>query len=71
MERLDKILANLGYGTRKEVKALIKKGQVDVDGEVVKDNGMQIDPEKNKIFVLGKELVYKKYIYLMMNKPKV
>ncbi len=46
MERLDKILANLGYGTRKEVKALIKKGQVDVDGEVVKDNGMQIDPEK-------------------------
>ncbi len=70
MERLDKILANLGYGTRKEVKALIKKGQVDVDGEVVKDNGMQIDPEKNKIFVLGKELVYKKYIYLMMNKPQ-
>ncbi|APQ72439.1 16S rRNA pseudouridine(516) synthase [Clostridium botulinum] len=70
MERLDKILANLGYGTRKEVKALIKKGQVDVDGEVVKDNGMQIDPEKNKIFVFGKELVYKKYIYLMMNKPQ-
>ncbi len=48
MERLDKILANLGYGTRKEVKALIKKGQVDVDGEVVKDNGMQIDPKKIK-----------------------
>ncbi len=54
MERLDKILANLGYGTRKEVKALIKKGQVDVDGEVVKDNGMQIDPEKIKYLYLEK-----------------
>ncbi|EJO5347701.1 rRNA pseudouridine synthase [Clostridium botulinum] len=69
MERLDKILANSGYGTRKEVKALIKKGQVDVDGQVIKDSGMKIDLEKNKIFVFGKELVYKKYIYLMMNKP--
>lgn len=36
MERLDKVLANLGYGTRKEVKALVKSGAVEVDEIVVK-----------------------------------
>ena len=45
MERLDKVLANLGYGSRKEIKAIVKKGFVTVDGEVVKDSAMQLDPE--------------------------
>ena len=69
MERLDKILSNLGYGTRKEIKQMVKKGFVQVDGSVAKDNGMQIDPEKSKIVINGEEIFYRKYIYLMMNKP--
>ena len=69
MERLDKILSNLGYGSRKEIKQAVKKGLIEVNGEVVKDNGMQIDPEVDKIFVNGEEIFYRKYIYLMMNKP--
>lgn len=69
MERLDKILSNLGYGSRKEIKQAIKKGLIEVNGEVVKDNGMQVDPEVDKIFVNGEEIFYRKYIYLMMNKP--
>jgi 16S rRNA pseudouridine516 synthase len=69
LERLDKILSNLGYGSRKEIKALVKAGAVIVDEKVVKDNGMQLDPEKSKIVVNGEELTYRKYIYLMMNKP--
>lgn len=69
MERLDKILANLGYGSRKEVKALVKNEEVEVDGQIVKDSSMQIDPEKSEIKVSGEVVNYRKYIYLMMNKP--
>ena len=69
MERLDKIISNLGYGSRKEIKSLVKKGFVKVDGEVVKDNGLLIDPEKSVININGEELFYRKNIYLMMNKP--
>ncbi|MBS5928160.1 MAG: rRNA pseudouridine synthase [Clostridium sp.] len=69
MERLDKIISNLGYGSRKEIKALVKKGLVKVDGEVVKDNGLLIDPEKSVININGEDLFYREYIYLMMNKP--
>ncbi|MBW6410522.1 pseudouridine synthase [Clostridium weizhouense] len=69
MERLDKIISNLGYGSRKEVKALVKKGLIEVDGIIVKDNGMNIDPENTNIKINGEEILYRKYIYLMMNKP--
>ncbi len=69
MERLDKVLSNLGYGTRKEIKQVVRKGLIEVNGEIVKDNGMQIDPEVDKVLVNGEEIFYRKYIYLMMNKP--
>lgn len=69
MERLDKIISNLGYGSRKEIKQLARKGFVEVDGVVVKDSGMLINPEKAKVVVNGEEIFYRKYIYLLMNKP--
>lgn len=69
MERLDKVLSNLGYGTRKEIKQVVKKGFVTVNEKVVKDSGIQIDPENDTIVINGEEIEYKKYIYLMMNKP--
>ena len=69
MERLDKVLSNLGYGSRKEIKQAIRKGLIEVNGELVKDNGMQVDPEADKIVVNGEEIFYRQYIYLMMNKP--
>jgi 16S rRNA pseudouridine516 synthase len=70
IERLDKVLSNMGYGTRKEVKALVKNGRVTLNGSVVKDSSMHIEPEKDEIYINGEKLCYKKYIYLMMNKPK-
>ncbi|NLY43089.1 MAG: rRNA pseudouridine synthase [Clostridiaceae bacterium] len=69
IQRLDKVLANSGFGTRKEIKKLVKAGRVMVDGEIVKDSSMHVDPEKNEIMVEGEKLEYKKYIYLLMNKP--
>ncbi|URZ15385.1 pseudouridine synthase [Clostridium felsineum] len=69
MERLDKIISNMGYGSRKDVKKIIKDGRVKVDGVVIKDNNKQVDPEKTKIVINGEEVFYKKYIYLMLNKP--
>jgi len=69
MERIDKILSNLGHGTRKEVKAILKKGKVEVDGVIISDNAMKIDPDKAIIKVSGEEINYRKYIYLIMNKP--
>ena len=59
MERLDKVLSNLGYGTRKEIKQVVRKGLIEVNGEIVKDNGMQIDPEVDKILVNGEEIFYR------------
>ena len=69
MERLDKILANLGYGTRKEIKQIARKGLIEVNGEVVKDSGIQVDPKEDMIFINGEQVFYREFIYLMMNKP--
>ncbi|RMC93065.1 rRNA pseudouridine synthase [Clostridium autoethanogenum] len=70
MDRIDKILANLGFGTRKEIKAVVKNGEVKIDGTVIKDSSMKIDPDKSTIEVGGNVVEYKKNIYLLMNKPQ-
>lgn len=70
MERLDKILANMGYGTRKEVKSLVKHGEVLINGLKVKDSSVHIDPEKDVIIVNEEKLIYKKFVYIMLNKPQ-
>ncbi len=69
MERLDKILAGGGLGSRKEIKQLLRGGGVLVDGQEVRDPSLHIDPHKAAITVFGKPFCYQKYVYLMMNKP--
>lgn len=68
-QRVDKILSNSGFGTRREIKQLVKSGQVKVDGEVIDDSGMHVDPKKSQIEISGQKLNYRQYIYIMMNKP--
>lgn len=70
MLRIDKLLANMGYGTRKEVKKLLKAGVVKVDGMTVKDAKAHVNPKEQVVTVWGEEVEYKPFIYLMMNKPK-
>ncbi|HWK23758.1 MAG TPA: pseudouridine synthase [Ureibacillus sp.] len=67
--RLDKLLANMGYGTRKEVKQLLKQKGVTVDGEVVKDSSMHVNPDSQEVSVFGERVQYTEFLYLMMNKP--
>jgi 16S rRNA pseudouridine516 synthase len=68
--RLDKLLSNMGYGTRKEVKQLMKKGAVRVNAVTVKDAAMHVDTVKDEVTILGEKVVYKEFMYLMMNKPQ-
>lgn len=68
--RLDKLLANMGYGSRKEVKQLLKEKAVTVDGAIVKDSSMHVNPNTQKIMVHGELVQYKPFIYIMMNKPQ-
>ncbi|MBM7096369.1 MULTISPECIES: pseudouridine synthase [Alteribacter] len=68
--RLDKLLANMGFGSRKDVKKLFKQGSVTVNETPAKDGKTHVDPENDVIIVNGEELEYKEFIYLMMNKPQ-
>ena len=67
--RIDKMLANLGYGSRKEVKQLLKSGAVRVDDRIIKDAKQHVDPNTQTVTLNGDVVEYKEYIYLMMNKP--
>jgi len=59
----------MGYGTRKEVKQLLKQKGVTVDGEVVKDSSMHVNPDSQEVSVFGERVQYTEFLYLMMNKP--
>jgi len=67
--RLDKLLSNFGFGTRSEIKKMVKNGLVTVDGETAYDPSMHVDPEKNVVVANGRTLNYRKFVYVMMNKP--
>lgn len=68
-QRIDKILSNLGYGSRSELKKLCKNGLVKVNGKVINNPGVQVDVENDEILFDGEKVVYKEFIYLMLNKP--
>lgn len=67
--RIDKLLANMGYGSRKDVKILLKQGAVRIDDQPVKDAKRQINLETERVTVHGEVVEYKPFVYLMMNKP--
>lgn len=70
MIRLDKFLCEMEIGTRSQVKDMVKKGMVSVNGEVVKKADYKFDETAATVSVNGKELSYQKYYYYMLNKPQ-
>jgi len=70
MERLDKIISTGGGVSRSDARKLILKGRVTVNEKTVRDISFKVDPNNDKITLNGEDISYKKYIYLIMNKPK-
>ena len=70
MIRLDKFLCNMEAGTRSQVKDMIKKGQVTVNGMVCKTSDCKVQEDVDKVCLLGKELSYQTFYYYMLNKPQ-
>lgn len=68
--RLDKYLADMGLGTRTEVKKDIKKGRISVNGEIIKSPEYKIDTQTDAVLADGKEIAYEELIYYMLNKPQ-
>lgn len=68
--RLDKYLANMGIGTRSEVKNYIKRGRVSVNGEQIKSPEQKIDEQKDCIIFDGEQVNYVEKEYWMLHKPQ-
>ena len=69
MIRLDKYLADMGVGTRSEVKIYLKKGLVSVNGEIEKRPERKIQEETDMVTYQGKNIFYAAYEYIMFHKP--
>ncbi|MEI5993731.1 pseudouridine synthase [Candidatus Enterococcus mansonii] len=68
--RLDKFLADTGVGSRKEVKQLLKKSLVAVNGTIVKDGKMHINENEDTVTFSGEQLTYQQFYYYMLHKPQ-
>lgn len=68
--RLDKYLADMGLGTRTEVKKLIKKGQVVVNDEVIRKPEFKVSTTDDKVVCSGQKADYTEFEYIMLNKPQ-
>lgn len=68
MERIDKILSHHGFGSRKDVKKLLRDERVTVNGKFVYDSGFQLDIENDVVCVDDEEIRLQHDVYIMMNK---
>lgn len=67
--RLDKFLCDMGLGTRSEVKIILKRGRVSVNGMMQKNPDLKINPETDSVSVDGKDLKYQNFFYYILHKP--
>lgn len=70
MIRLDKLLCHAGYGTRKEVKKLIRAKAVAVNHQLVTKDDLKVDEVNDCVEVNGQRVVYSRFVYFMLNKPQ-
>lgn len=69
MERLDKILASQGNFSRRDIKEMVKKGRITLNGAVVTDSAAKVC-ETDTVTLDGTDVTLKKHIYIMLNKPE-
>lgn len=68
-QRLDKVLTHMGYGSRSDIKKQVKQGTITVNGQTVKDSGLQVHPYHDQIEVNGERVDFREHIYIMLHKP--
>ncbi|MER5435929.1 pseudouridine synthase [Streptomyces sp. NPDC002588] len=68
-ERLQKVLARAGYGSRRACEELIEQARVEVNGEIVLEQGKRVDPEKDEVKVDGLTVATQSYQFFSLNKP--
>ncbi|MER7670198.1 pseudouridine synthase [Kitasatospora sp. NPDC096128] len=68
-ERLQKVLARAGIGSRRACEELIEQGRVEVNGKLVTEQGKRVDPEKDEIKVDGLTVATQSYLFFALNKP--
>ena len=67
--RIDKFISESGVASRRDAARAARSGGVLVGGEAVRDLSRHIDPETVTVTYLGREICYRKYTYVMLNKP--
>lgn len=67
--RLDKFIVESGLASRTEITKVAKNGGVTVNGQVVRRASGHIDPTSDKVTYLGKEVIWREFTYVMLNKP--
>jgi len=68
--RLDRFLANMGYGTRTEIKIALKRCQIKLNGKIVKKPDLHIQIDKDEVTFDDSPVVFEPQVYLLMNKPQ-
>ncbi len=68
--RIDKFLTETGTCSRSEAGKAVRRGEVLLNGQAVRSASEQIDPEKDRLIFRGEEIVYRKYTYILLNKPE-
>ena len=67
--RLDKFLADMGRGTRSQIREMAKKGRIFINGQPVKKTDLKVDPERDAVAVDGQPVAYVTHEYYMLHKP--
>ena len=69
LQRIDKILSSQNIASRSDIKEMIRKRRISADGKIVLKADEKFNPETAEIKVDGNIISFKKYLYVMMNKP--
>ena len=67
--RLDKMISECGIASRSEISKAIRAGKVTLNGVAAKRADIQVEPERDRVVYCGVSVVYRKFVYLMLNKP--
>ena len=68
--RIDKLISESGIASRKEAAKAARSGGVIVDGVAVRDLSAHVDPDRAEVIYLGRRINYRRFYYVMLNKPE-